>query len=308
MLLAGVRIHRIVCTAFYGPPSQPNMVVDHIDTNRCNNRPDNLRWVTRLENALDNPVTRKKIEYYCGSVEAFLKNPVLLRDTVLPPNLSWMRTVSKEEADACRKRMDEWATTKSVSISKTVSTAQKPGDWLFTENIFSDEEINEAKLWSSGMPIYPFKSWREQVDETEKETRRLHLEALALKDSLTPGAKQLNWITPTAFPLCPVNGERTLSSYLKYLTPGARFTENRYGTGSLVEEAGYNAVEDVLYVLGRLIDNANPLALCRISFKGGEFIHENIRSYESEIGGHKYFTLAMGQKWTGGDCIDDYNW
>ena len=61
MLWGGVRVHQIVATAFHGSPEDQNMVIDHIDTNRCNNRPENLRWVTRLENVLNNPVTRKRI-------------------------------------------------------------------------------------------------------------------------------------------------------------------------------------------------------------------------------------------------------
>ena len=55
MLYGGVRVHQIVATAFHGTPDDPHMVIDHKDTNRCNNRPENLAWVTRLENALNNP-------------------------------------------------------------------------------------------------------------------------------------------------------------------------------------------------------------------------------------------------------------
>ena len=54
--LASVRIHRIVATAFHGAPPTEEHVVDHIDTNKQNNRPSNLRWLTRLENVVFNPV------------------------------------------------------------------------------------------------------------------------------------------------------------------------------------------------------------------------------------------------------------
>ena len=52
LAIASVPIHRIVATAFHGKPPTEEYVVDHIDTNKQNNRPDNLRWVTRFENVV----------------------------------------------------------------------------------------------------------------------------------------------------------------------------------------------------------------------------------------------------------------
>lgn len=50
-------LHRIVAELFIpNPENKP--FVDHIDTNRLNNRVDNLRWVTRTENN-NNPLTKK---------------------------------------------------------------------------------------------------------------------------------------------------------------------------------------------------------------------------------------------------------
>ncbi|MBD8489191.1 HNH endonuclease [Echinicola sp. CAU 1574] len=54
-------VHRIVVTAFHGVQPSESHVIDHIDTNKRNNRLENLRWVTRLENILLNPITLSRI-------------------------------------------------------------------------------------------------------------------------------------------------------------------------------------------------------------------------------------------------------
>lgn len=103
-------VHRIVATAFLGEPPSPNHVVDHIDTNRQNNRPTNLRWVTKLENAMLNDITRKKLEWICGHpIEEIVKDWSIIRDLNLPPNIAWMKAVSKEEAEESLKTMQKWA-------------------------------------------------------------------------------------------------------------------------------------------------------------------------------------------------------
>jgi hypothetical protein len=100
------RVHRIVAVAFHPQPT-PQHVVDHIDTNRANNRAENLRWVTRLENVLNNPITRKRVIQIYGSLEAFFEDPTAVIEHV--PDFSWMRTVSKEEAAESRRRLLSWA-------------------------------------------------------------------------------------------------------------------------------------------------------------------------------------------------------
>lgn len=105
----GERVHRIVATAFHGTPPNSEYVVDHIDTNRQNNRPKNLRWVTRLENILLNEITRTKIEKLTGlPIRAIFSNISILRTFNLPPNLSWMSTVSKEEAETALISWEKW--------------------------------------------------------------------------------------------------------------------------------------------------------------------------------------------------------
>src|SRR4051812_8750616 len=73
MEIGGLVVHRIVATTFHGEPPTPEHVVDHIDTNRANNRAENLRWVTRLENLTENPKTLGRIERKWGSIEGMLQ-------------------------------------------------------------------------------------------------------------------------------------------------------------------------------------------------------------------------------------------
>jgi hypothetical protein len=45
-----VKVHRLVCLAFNGPPPFEGALVLHIDENGLNNRPGNLMWGTQKEN------------------------------------------------------------------------------------------------------------------------------------------------------------------------------------------------------------------------------------------------------------------
>lgn len=47
------RVHRIVCEAFHGPQPTPAHEVAHGNGDRADNRAQNLRWATRLENIAD---------------------------------------------------------------------------------------------------------------------------------------------------------------------------------------------------------------------------------------------------------------
>jgi hypothetical protein len=118
-------VHRIVATAFHGEQPSEKHIVDHIDTNRRNNRVENLRWITRLDNILFNPVTRRRIEIAYGSLEAFFENPREPVNAKAIKNFAWMRTVSKEEAQESRDRLERWA-----------ASGQKPkgsvlGEWVY---------------------------------------------------------------------------------------------------------------------------------------------------------------------------------
>ncbi len=196
LLISNIRVHRIVATAFHGEPPDPKYVVDHIDSNCRNNRPENLRWLTRLENALKNPATRKKIEYLCGSVEAFLENPSMLNDLQSDPNFTWMRTVTPEEAQNCMRRMSLWANTNKKSTKSTSMINYKSS--------FGKRALKPLQKWEAGLAGEP-----------------------GLDFALTPCCGQYMWGADAYFPCCPQNfGDDPLDDYFQNLKVGAVFAYN----------------------------------------------------------------------------------
>lgn len=138
-MFCGVAVHRIVAIAFLGTPPSDQHVVDHIDTNRQNNRPENLRWLTKLENVLLNPITRAKIEYLCGSVESFLEDPSQLSGHENEnSNFTWMRAVSPEEA---RNTLLNWGRLLDRPRSEKRRGENTIDEWIFKQNFINDIDL-----------------------------------------------------------------------------------------------------------------------------------------------------------------------
>lgn len=136
----GIRVHRIVATAFCGNPPTDQHVVDHIDTNRQNNRPENLRWLTRLENILLNPFTKSKIEFLCGSIESFLEDPSLLNGHENEDkSFSWMRAVSKEEAQNTLRNWQKFLSKPRFEIKSNTNPIE---EWIFKQNHSYETKLN----------------------------------------------------------------------------------------------------------------------------------------------------------------------
>ena len=302
MKIAGVRIHQIVATAFHGVPEDPKMVVDHIDTNRCNNRPENLRWFTKLENALNNPYTRNKIIYRCGSVEAYLNDPSILRQSASEPDISWMRTVTKEESDKCRKHLDRWVQ-EDNKFKQFPGESKGIGEWIYEDN-YSNRLDNLLK--SDWTAMEQRKSYAKQRVEIEAEPIRFNEEqSLAIKDSLTPGAKQVNWKVLTEFPLCPsFSSESPLEEYLGNLVQDKTFCQNNLYHSEIVK-AELSLDRSHISVI-TTTSGATNYALTEIRYEEGFFIHKSIRTFFSEKGAEKYYTLSLGKEWVGGDVLEDF--
>ncbi len=260
--------------AFYGSRDTKIYVVDHIDTNRQNNRIENLRWLTRLENVLLNPISRKKIEYICGcSAEEFLANPEKYRNLIQPDTgFGWMRTITKEEGDQCLKNLLEWAASDKQPSGESI------GEWIYQ----------------------PLSTKYNPVEKIQKEPDYVM--------SLTPGAAQRNWRTPSEFPCTPQGGgDNPLATYAENLKEGNTFAQNQYGA-SLIINSGFSEGRQALYVMTESSEGEAAIkryALAKITYENGLFIHTG-RTFFTKEGAEKQFTLAQGLEWTGEDSIDDY--
>lgn len=279
--ISGVQVHRIVATAFHGEPEDSLYVVDHIDTNCRNNRPENLRWLTRLENVLKNPITRRKVEFLCGSIEAFLDNPSLLRDAAENPNFGWMRTVTPEEAKNCKSRMHIWATSSPPQRATLRTRGRMP------KNLSRFHQ--PLQKWEAGLAGEP-----------------------GLDFALTPRSAQYMWSPEIHFPCCPTNiGVDPLDDYIQNTNMGAvlAYSDN----AEICPELTIHRVE-------YLRDRASILILCRRAGMGWtivgiqlspggmpHFIHFNLGSYSNEVEANDAFVKkASSDFWSDGYANADY--
>ena len=81
------KIHRLICEAFNGKPPFDKATVDHINSNKLDNRPSNLRWCTIQQNI-----------NYCVI------------------NGGRLRKVDKEMVEKIRNEYEAWNRAKSASV------------------------------------------------------------------------------------------------------------------------------------------------------------------------------------------------
>jgi hypothetical protein len=267
MYISSTAVHRIVASAFHGSQPSQDHVVDHIDINRSNNRPENLRWVTRLENILLNPISRRKVEIAYGSIEKFIENPSAPLPGKLTPNFEWMRTVTKQEAEDSYNRLMEWAQ------SNTSPSGGVTGEWLYSPQQDQNLHSNESS---------------------------------SLIDSKTKGAVQNNWKTPSEFPNCPSpKANNGLIEYCQRLKEGEVFARNDFSK-SIVLQAKLSEDNDELFVICNIPKGVKKWALSKVTLNDQFFIHENLRTFFELKSAEKELTIALGLEWKGGDTIDDY--
>jgi len=260
-------IHRIVATAFHGTQPSDKHIVDHIDTNKQNNRPENLRWITRLENILLNPITLSRIIFKYGSIDNFLSDPSKPLHGTLEQNFEWMRMVTKEESENTKVNLLNWAKEGKVSNGGAL------GEWVFST-----------------------------LNKRNNDNTKPNLLIL----SITPNAFQKNWKTPTEFPNCPSKiTNDSLSNYHKSLEENTVFSKNETGSSQIIS-SDFNDGLDELFVISFNPEGIKKYALAKVYIEKNKIVHENIGSFFDKNGVEKESHLLRGLVWEGGDSIDDY--
>jgi len=63
--------HRMIALAFLGPPPFPGAEIDHINQNKHDDRPENLRWTDRFENMMN----RQKLSHSLNNFKGVKYEP-----------------------------------------------------------------------------------------------------------------------------------------------------------------------------------------------------------------------------------------
>lgn len=318
MMISSHRVHIIVAKAFIPGNEDGKMVVDHIDTNRCNNRVENLRWLTRLENVLLNEATLKKVTYLCGGdINKFIENPSCLQDlTGGNQDVMWMRTVTPEEAKLAWEHIKAWAK-RPCSTFKMMK--QKEGitsfeEWLETHK----EKENHLSLQSSFGMKDKTKSQENnnhsndyccqipQQNKTDMENENPFLSKKNVYDynsfvspssmeSLTIGTSQIGFPERMEFPLCPSETIDGLDAYAKRLEIDKVFCKSGDGTEYLIESIGWSCEWESIQVSVKTSD-LRFLYYIHVSIDNGKYIHALGESKDNYKFCNSPYVLQYGAK------------
>lgn len=127
------RVHRLVAKAFIPNPNNlPE--IDHIDTDTSNNKVENLRWCTRLQNA-NNPITKEnnRIIRLGKPMPKLRKKIVQIQEGIVVNSFSCIKDVAKMGFNKC-------------SVSSCCNKKRKTHkgyQWLFLSDY--EKSINKSK-------------------------------------------------------------------------------------------------------------------------------------------------------------------
>lgn len=300
MMINSHRVHIIVAKAFIPGNEDGKMIVDHIDTNRCNNRVENLRWLTRLENVLLNEATLKRVTYLCGGdIQKFIDNPSCLRDLSGDnQDIMWMRTVTAEEAKTAWERISAWSKRPS-STYKMMRKQEKINDFEQWLEVHKVTEEHHTKSEDSIITSYSEKHSRSDIMKGDVNQYHNHIgtssnpelneeyvetqnaweeqEKFANKKnvSFTKDALQINFNEKLYFPLCPdASVDVNLEEYAKRLETGRVFAYGEDGNNYIIKSIGWSTEWDFLQVDTEVkIDEWRIPQYIHISVDGGKYLH-----------------------------------
>jgi len=265
--IASVPVHQIIATAFHGERPSNDHVVDHIDGDKYNNRPANLRWIRRLVNLLLDPITAKRIAKRCGSVEAFLSAPEKFRESFNGEKYEWIGGISVQ---AARDVLDDLFVLAEIEDRPSGGSLDR---WLVGRIDWLYEDI-----------------------VTEKRDE--------LIIAITPNAAQRHWSVPSEFPCCPWQYDEPISSYAAQLKAGAVFCQNHI-YNSVVSECAISTDAQSLYIITQNKQSGKQWGLAKITYEQNMFVHTSLGTFFKQDGAQKEFCLAQGLEWSGGDTFDD---
>jgi hypothetical protein len=195
-----------------------------------------------------------------------------------------MRTVTKEQAQESRRRLLEWAEKGQAGRGGTL------GDWIYKTKAQSALVDRKGIAGRAGVTVLDVSEQIEILDTP----------------SLTPGAFQRKWWTPTEFPECPetMAGD-ALKLYLDRLKPGAIFSRNQYGESIVVEAA--IGPDNILSVVCNTPTGVKHWAHAKIFVQAETFCHESGGTFFTRQGAMKNHCLAVGAPFDEYEgSIDDY--
>ncbi len=267
MEIASVQVHRIVATAFHGEAPTSQHVVDHKDTNKCNNRPENLRWVTKFENIMLNPITVKRIEWVIGDkIEKFLEDPSKYKDKFQDQNFAWMRTVTPEEGQHTLERLRDWAKSDKQPAGGSL------GEWIYSRGNLYEQQVEDLS---------------------------------AIIPSRTPNASQRNYKMVCDFPFCPPSVEGDpITAYTRRMGPINVFVASDYFI-SVCYKRTVSVDGSTLFVISESQGRTKYWGLAKITYENGQFVHENLGVFLELQGAERRFSEVQGFEWTGGEQEDE---
>ena len=292
MMFSSHRVHIIVAKAFIPGNEDGKKVVDHIDTNRCNNRVENLRWVTRLENVLLNEATLKRVTYLCGGdIQKFIDNPSCLQDLKGDnKDIMWMRTVTPEEAKQAWEHISAWAKRPS-STYKMMQEREEIKDfdqWLKVHEV-KEEHQSKPDVTEGIVSQYNEHHEKSFIPEPNEEYNKSvnawkEQEAFAntKSESLTKGALQIHFYEKLYFPLCPeASAIVNLDEYAKRLEIGKVIASSEDGKEYIIESIGWSWEWDYIQVEIKKQDKRELSFCIHISIEEGKYLHSkgNFEAY-----------------------------